>query len=182
MKKFVSGLIVGVLLFAGASAFADSSSLIGQKVQGLFSIERNGTKVADAVVINGSTYAPVRAIAEATGSKLTVEGKKIIMAERSDAAPAVGETTQVEPVALEAEREKLKAEIEKKTKGIEEFQKSQIDFWDVLIAENPNSTTIPQWKAAKEKYSVMLEQLKTELATLQTKLTEIDAKLAASSK
>lgn len=44
MKKFVSGLIVGVLLFAGASAFADSSSLIGQKVQGLFSIEKNGTR------------------------------------------------------------------------------------------------------------------------------------------
>lgn len=44
MKKFVSGIVVGVFLFAGVSAFAAPSSLIGQKVQGLFSIEQGGKK------------------------------------------------------------------------------------------------------------------------------------------
>lgn len=78
MKKFVTGLIVGVLLFTSVSVFAAPTSLIGQKVQGLFSIEKNGTKIADAVIINGSTYAPVRALAEVTGTNLNVEGKKLL--------------------------------------------------------------------------------------------------------
>jgi hypothetical protein len=81
LKKFVSGVIVGVLLFAGASVFADSASLIGKKVQGLYTIEKSGKKVADAIIIDGSAYAPVRAVAEATGAGLSVEGKKIIMSD-----------------------------------------------------------------------------------------------------
>lgn len=76
MKKFVSGLVVGVLLFVGATVFADSTSLIGQKIQGIYTIEKNGKKVADAVIINGSAYAPVRSVAEASGTTLKVEGKK----------------------------------------------------------------------------------------------------------
>lgn len=32
MKKFISGVIVGALLFSGVTVFADSASLIGQKV------------------------------------------------------------------------------------------------------------------------------------------------------
>ncbi|OME55111.1 hypothetical protein [Paenibacillus odorifer] len=78
MKKFISGIIVGALLFGAVPALA-ASGLIGQKVQGTFTIEKSGNKVAEAVVINGSAYAPVRALADATGTKLTVEGKKIIM-------------------------------------------------------------------------------------------------------
>lgn len=54
LNKFISGFITGALLFGGVSAFAASSGLIGQKVQGLFTIEKAGVKVADAVVIKGS--------------------------------------------------------------------------------------------------------------------------------
>lgn len=81
MKRFISGIIVGALLFGGASVFADSVGLIGQKVQGLFVIEKGGKKIADAVIIKGSAYAPVKAVADAAGANLTVEGKKIIMSD-----------------------------------------------------------------------------------------------------
>lgn len=180
MKKKIIGIAVAALLFGSSIGYAANSSLIGAKVTGLFTLQyTDKTKIADAVIINGSAYIPVRKMAEATGSELTVEGKTITLESTVETSQAIGETTQVEPVDIQAERERLRVAIEKKSAGITEFKKSQIDFYDALITENPNSTTIPQWKAAKEKYTVVLEQLNAELTLLQAQLTEIDAKIAA---
>lgn len=78
MKKFISGLIVGLLLFAGTTVFADSAkSLLGKKVQGTFEVAFNGKAIGDAAVIDGSTFLPVRSISDATGINIAVEGKKI---------------------------------------------------------------------------------------------------------
>ncbi|OMD92709.1 MULTISPECIES: hypothetical protein [Paenibacillus] len=93
MKKIITGAIAGALLLTSVSVFADSASLVGKKVQGLFTVEQNGTKIADAVIIDGVAYAPVRAVSQAAGVQLTVEGKKIIMKESES------ETTKAEPVA-----------------------------------------------------------------------------------
>ncbi|MEK4061679.1 MULTISPECIES: hypothetical protein [unclassified Paenibacillus] len=180
MKKFVSGVIVGALLFGGASAFAGSASLIGQKVQGLFTVEKNGAKVADAIIINGSAYAPIRAVSEATGTKLTIEGKKIIMGDAT--ANQVSDTTNNVSnslVELQSQRESLIANIEKKKTHIKNYGENQLHIWESLIKENPNSTTVPQWKEALERDKVVLEELKAELATLEAQLIEIDAKIAA---
>lgn len=180
MKKFVSGVIVGVLLFASASVFADSTSLIGQKVQGLFAVEKNGAKVADAVVINGTAYAPVRAVADAAGTKLTVEGKKIIMSGTDAASTKENSTSVGKPseTDLQAERTKLAADIEKKKAVITDFKSSQVDIWDTLIAENPNSTTIPKWQGTKKESETMLKQMEAELGEMQARLAAIDAQLA----
>lgn len=65
-------------MFGGASAFA-ASGLLGQKVQGVFTIEKDGAKIAEAAIINGSAYAPLRAVADATGTDIGIQGKKIII-------------------------------------------------------------------------------------------------------
>ena len=80
MKKFVAGVAVGALIFGAVPVFADSiKSLVGAKVTGVYTVEQGGKKIADGAVINGSAYVPVRAIADATGTKITVEGKNIIL-------------------------------------------------------------------------------------------------------
>lgn len=111
LKKFISGVIVGVFLFTGISAFADSSSLIGQKVQGLFSIEKNGIKVADAVIINGTAYAPVRSVSEVAGVSLNVEGKKILMVTTTSTSDA--EVLSVELSRLNADVQSYQANIDR---------------------------------------------------------------------
>lgn len=78
MKKFIFGFVVGALLFGSVSAFA-ASGIIGEKVQGLLNVEKKGNKIADAVVVNGIAYAPVRALSESLGADLKVEGKKIVL-------------------------------------------------------------------------------------------------------
>lgn len=87
MKKLLTCVLAGTLLLTGVTAFAASNSLVGQKVQGLFTIEQDGAKISDAVIINGTAYAPVRAVSEAAGVDLKVEGKKIIMSESVEPTP-----------------------------------------------------------------------------------------------
>ncbi|WP_438498011.1 hypothetical protein [Paenibacillus sp. IHBB 3054] len=171
MKKFVSGIIVGLLLFSGASVFADSVSLVGQKVQGLFSVEKSGKKIADAVIINGSTYAPVRAIAEATGAKLDVKGKTIIVQESSSNVVDSSEVTQ--PAEQVVTKEDLTSAIDKKKEQIKVFNEVNINTWESMISENPKSSSIPMWQTALEKANTQLQKLEAELADLQSQLTAL---------
>ncbi|OME21597.1 MULTISPECIES: hypothetical protein [Paenibacillus] len=176
MKKFISGIIVGVLLFTGASAFADSVGLIGQKVQGIFTVEKGGKKVADAIIINGTAYAPVRAVSEATGAILTVEGKKIIMGD-----VVVGGVLPSSDVSVSSElstkRDEVVAEIEKKAQQIANHKELRIKVWETFIKENPNSTTIPQWQASLDEANTQLVQFEKELAFYQAELAQINAAL-----
>jgi uncharacterized protein YukE len=171
MKKFVSGLIVGVLLFAGASAFADSSSLIGQKVQGLFSVEKNGAKVADAVIIDGSAYAPVRSVAEAAGVTLQVEGKKIIMTNNANVIDPL--------VELNAKRETLVEQIATHEKQIKGYKDNILPTYESLAEELAGNGSLGQ--RAAEDYAAFKKQVDTwesELATLKQQLTELNAQIA----
>lgn len=79
MKKKIVGIVAAALLLGGSIGFAASSSLIGAKVSGMYTIKQAGKKIADAIVVNNSAYVPVRTMSEATGAGLTVEGKTIIL-------------------------------------------------------------------------------------------------------
>lgn len=80
MKKFIAGVMVGAMIFGGTSIFADSiKNLVGTKVTGTYTLKQNGEKVADAVILKGSAYVPVRTMSEATNTPLQVKGKEIIM-------------------------------------------------------------------------------------------------------
>jgi hypothetical protein len=74
LKKKIIIITTAALMLGDSVGFAAASSpLIGAKVQGLFTVQKvDGTKIGDAVIINGSAYAPVRAISEATGTGLKV--------------------------------------------------------------------------------------------------------------
>lgn len=185
MKKFISGLIIGVLLMTllmtGVSAFADSVSLVGQKVQGLFSIEKAGEKVADAVIINSTAYAPVRAVAEATGASLTVEGKTITMGDSAISEASVSDTSGVKTLLeLQKEREKIAADISRYELGINDLEQNVIPGLEDQA--NILSTNGKIGEAAKETLEQYKEQVindKAKLATLQQKLAEIDAQIVS---
>lgn len=69
MRKYIVGFIIGVFMTASVSAYADNIvSLVGKQVQGEFLVMVNGKELPQkAVVIDGSSYAPVRAIGESAG-------------------------------------------------------------------------------------------------------------------
>lgn len=82
MKKIIAGFVAGALFMLGASSFADGISMIGKKIQGEEIVTANGEQLPDkAVVVNGKSYAPVRAIAEAAGMDVKYGNGGIVLTE-----------------------------------------------------------------------------------------------------
>lgn len=68
MKKYVVGCLIGFFLSLGFGAHAEVVTMINKIVEGTFPVTVQGSKLpVDAVVIEGSTYLPVRAFGEAIG-------------------------------------------------------------------------------------------------------------------
>ncbi|WP_342437817.1 hypothetical protein NSS79_34090 [Paenibacillus sp. FSL L8-0436] len=167
MKKKIIGIAAAALLLGSSIGYAASSSLIGAKVTGLFSVEQNGKKIADAVIINGSTYIPVRALSEATGTELTVKGKTITMESKANAI-AETDTTVAEPVVT-ADAAKIKERVtslEGRVKLLDDaIAKEEANFY---LMETPE-----QQVSAKE----FIEDLKARRAEAQTDLAKLQAQL-----
>lgn len=63
MKKKVIILLSAMFLLVSSSVYAANSSLINSKVNKIVSLVVNGSKInTDAIVINGVTYVPIRAV------------------------------------------------------------------------------------------------------------------------
>ena len=168
MKKFIAGILVGGLLFGVVPVFADGvKSLMGAKVTGIYNVEQGGKKIADGAVINGSAYVPVRAVANATGTPLTVKGKTIILDEQ---------TTKPEGTVLSDEA----LEWANKSNRL----KGNILSWQSLInAENEAievlNDKITEEKAATDKVPGRLEALEANLAKTQQRIDEYQEKINA---
>lgn len=84
MKKMAAGFVAGAVLMIGAQALGASSSLVGKAIQAEYTVNVYGKKLADpAIVIDGKSYAPVRAIGELAGFKVSVHGKTISLDEKT---------------------------------------------------------------------------------------------------
>lgn len=167
----LSGLIVGALIFGGVPTFAAVKSIVGAKVTGVYSIEQSGKKIADAAVINGSTYAPVRAIAEATGTTLTVEGKRIILeaTNKGSSLPMEGDALTPEELELTNQIQKLKREVLTNQQFIES-EKETIRMYESKIAEE-NSRT--------EKNPSRIDGLNANIAKSKERIAEYQSKIDA---
>ncbi|OKP81840.1 hypothetical protein A3844_24970 [Paenibacillus helianthi] len=162
MKKKIIGIAAAALLLGGSIGFAAASSpLIGAKVTGLFTLQyTDKTKIADAVIINGSAYVPVRKLAEATGTELTVEGKTITLEDKASATvtPVVGtDTTKVQEriTALE----------------------SRVKLLDEAIAKEEANIHLMETQEQQEGKRKYIEDLKTRRTEAQTELTQLKAQL-----
>jgi hypothetical protein len=69
MKKIIAGILIGISLSLGVTAYADNIvSLIGKKVDGSFPLIINNVRAdKDVLVIDGTSYLPVRSAAALFG-------------------------------------------------------------------------------------------------------------------
>lgn len=78
MKKVAAGFLAGAMLMIATQAMGASNSMVGKKVQAEYTVNVYGKKLVDsAIIIDGKSYAPVRAIGELAGYKVTVSGRNI---------------------------------------------------------------------------------------------------------
>lgn len=111
MKKFVMGLILGVGIMFSVSVYAEEVvNYMGAKIEGQFDVKVNGQKIDQpALVVNGTSYLPVRTIAEMFGAEVKFDadlGIELISSKDSkdSAAKPSGSTSQIKLVQQEYER------------------------------------------------------------------------------
>ncbi|WP_166239838.1 hypothetical protein [Paenibacillus turpanensis] len=73
MKKFAFGLILGAGLAFTASAHAETiETAVGKVIEGTFSVKVDGRPLQQqAIVVEGTSYLPVREFADVTGYEVT---------------------------------------------------------------------------------------------------------------
>lgn len=69
MKRWSSvGLIIAWIALSTISVFAETEEIVGKKIEGVFKVKVNGkTLEKEAIVVEGTSYLPVRAVAESLG-------------------------------------------------------------------------------------------------------------------
>lgn len=183
MKKFVSGILVGLMLFVGTSVFAESiSKLIGAKVQGIYELEKNGKALGEAVIINGKAYAPVRTVSEAAGVGLTIEGKKIKMTDIT-----VNETGDYvlgpDALKLANEKSKLSASTGNKKSLLTAAFSTLKMYEDSLAADAARETPIPGYadglNANIIKTQAEITKLQQEIATAESDMANLQTQIDA---
>lgn len=162
MRKKIVGIVAAALLLGGSIGFAASSSLIGAKVSGMYTIKQDGKKIADAIVVNNSAYVPVRTMSEATGAGLTVEGKTIIL-----------ESKETEKAALKASI--AAAKLRERLAGAEssvQVLKEAIQLVETTAADLTSAAD----QEARRNYIAELNKrvafMETEIAQLKEQLGE----------
>ncbi|MBA2936847.1 hypothetical protein HZF08_00845 [Paenibacillus sp. CGMCC 1.16610] len=91
MKKYIIGGIAGFLLATTLSAHAEEvTSLIGKTIQGAFPFQIEGKTLATpAIVVDGTSYLPVRAFGEATGYDVSFDADLGISLKKKEVQPAL---------------------------------------------------------------------------------------------
>lgn len=167
MKKAVAGFLAGVVFMIGAQAFGDSISKIGKKIQTEYSVTVDGKKLTvPAIAVDGTSYAPVRAIGDATGYDVTVSGKSISLDKESSATVTpTNETTQ--PATPQPTF----------SSGLTEAQ-NKIATINGKIATSAANITATEWQLKDDpnntQLKAKLEQYKSEYANLLAQKAAIE--------
>ena len=184
MKKWgylISGILIGAVVATAGSAAADQvKSLIGQKVTGELTVVVNGKELpSKGAVINGTTNAPVRALVDAVGGELTLEGRTInINTDTSgDKDPIIDKADQL--TRLKNERSKIVKKISGLEESVKQYEEKVLPSAELAIkAANGVPKTVEAFTQKLEETKAEYEQVKTNLANFKTQLEEIDAKIA----
>jgi hypothetical protein len=103
MKKLILGMIIGIGLSLGVTAYADDIvTLIGKKVDGSFPLLINNVRAdKDVLVIDGTSYLPVRSAAQLFGYDVSFNADLMVILTKKNETVSKNptETTVIQPVA-----------------------------------------------------------------------------------
>lgn len=105
LSLVLSGVVLGIGILYAPTIYAATSSLLGTKVDKVMTVKLDDKKIGDAVVINGTSYLPVRATANAFNAEVAVNSSEISLTSGNDVAD--------EPVIEGAKTAEQNAEIAK---------------------------------------------------------------------
>lgn len=203
MKKYIVGMLFGFFIAFSISANASNiSTLIGKVIQGEFPVTVNGVKLdKNAVVVDGTSYLPVRAIGSATGYDITFDSDLGIILKKSGVTNkmSISNTTQTDSEKAKQEENAMNQKITDKNTENDRLsklkaniivqmntKKTDIDKYQNLVDQNknsdnelsksifyPNSDYVTWYK----QFTDALTQAQSDLAVLQTQYDSIQSQL-----
>lgn len=161
MKKIgylAIGIIIGSIMSFGVGAAADSISLVGKKISGESDVVVNGEKIGTAIIVNGSSYAPVRAIGEAAGFEVGFANKKVVLGAAKEESVKPVEGADLKKIRID--------EIKKRGREIDNRG------MDIRMTLGSQTTTLTDKE--KSDLNAEMEALKAEAAELTKELAELE--------
>jgi hypothetical protein len=152
MKKFIIGILIGMCLMLSASVYADDiktevKSLIGMQVEGTFPIQINNSQLqSNAIVVDNTSYLPVRTIAELFNSDVSFIDNQVILKAKdgavnldklaeykkdADTKQAKWEKDRLEGIKQQDELNKKLEEIQKGQEKIDAQSKANLEEVEV---------------------------------------------------
>ncbi|WP_410770964.1 hypothetical protein [Fontibacillus sp. BL9] len=174
MKKIVYSSIISLLLLGSLAVgvSAATNSLIGKKVQSVVSVKVDGKQVKDAVVIDGTTYAPVRSFSEASGYSVKVGKGEVILT-----APETINRTEDEVV-----RElKIENQISILRGSITFWKASLVGYEETAAQARKSIEEAIDWNATKpaDAPTMTTTGSQTKLIEAETAIDDLQAKIKA---
>ncbi|OKP99097.1 hypothetical protein [Paenibacillus sp. P46E] len=170
MKKLAAGFLAGAVLMISTQAIGASTSLVGKTIQAEYTVNVYGKKLADkAIVIDGKSYAPVRAIGELAGYKVSLSGKTISLDERqsvSSPSLAKAESITIGPLPTmtpDSETAVTKSKIKAIDSQIDNVVDDILSTSSKLKLDPSNTELKDKLEEYKAEYGDLLKQKDAEL-------------------
>lgn len=180
VKKLLIGIMIGLIMSVPVTAFADEiQSMIGKVVEGTFPLKIDGQRAErDVLVIDGTSYIPVRAASELFGYDVLFNPEGEVVLQKKGAS-----ARQVNPQLKE-----LNAEIKETSRKIEELYGEkhglqELYDWLQKSAKLEN-TTVEELEKGRvlpittKQYQEGVQRIDSELNTLQQQLAELEQQKA----
>ena len=114
MKRFVIGFLFGALIFGGSSVLADDVSWVGKSIDGELPIYYNGEPlVAKAIVVNGTSFLPVRTIGNTLGAQVEYRDGAVYVERENEREYEKLKQQVMNDLKIETRKEELRKEIAK---------------------------------------------------------------------
>lgn len=173
MKKIFIGIIIGaMLMLAGQVYGAEVASHVGKRITNEYTITVDGKDLGvKAIVVDGVSHTPNRAIVEAMGGDVKFVDKTVVITtEKSD--PAGGGSVETSTPTDQAARirdsiSSVESSIKSLNKEVELIEKSLLTY--------PEGESKERLKAALEDKRALIKKYEDTKVDLEAKLQALEA-------
>lgn len=173
VKKKISFLVILTIVLLATQVSADTISQIGKKVSGESSVYLNGNKLENAIIVDGTSYAPLRSVSEAYGNEISFEKTKEGNVIKMDTPELTKE--EIEQVKeLNWAKAKLEAAIQG-AKNTIEWANQNIDASKKMLEIEKNENRIKFYEEEISKAQQEIIQAQEDIITYTNELLELES-------
>jgi hypothetical protein len=180
MKKYLIGFMVGIIVAATGTAYADDvvESIVGKKIEGQFPVKISGKQLdVQAAVVDGTSYLPVRAIGEALNMDVSFNADLGIEL-KSKGEANVPETPQATPIPAQPATGPTDEILVDSTQSVEyqiKYLKDEISSieMNLLIWKDELIRVTNMTEERKQKTNELITKSETRLAAMKALIEQL---------